>query len=805
MNLLNEGTFKPVTMHGRPSAARSWYLIDRARLAYESRIRKYLPGDKCFALDFKDGAMTVSFPDPLNPAYARQRMEFCSAVSRPEPPAPEYLVSGRVKLNRGKITLSNVKTFNSQPDWQSFSLKTKRPFDKFTIYPEAGAAFSVADFKCLAVYPKIGGAIKLPDGGKLTRLLLPENASYLMRWSIALWRGWLWKITGTALPIEIADAVKPVPGAFAAVKGKTAPGGWQLKIDKNGIVLTYGEEQSLAPALFDFLRGLGYAYYANDCVVELKSDPQRILPLTDKQVKPRYHYCIPEIMPASYMSGGTFYDNVILGNAVDWFHSPVYTSIMHPTNLILPMDIYGKSHPEYYMMNRDGKRITDIRSGLVSPCLSNPEAMRICVDNMIALALKQPPRPIMYFSIGDDVACCKCPACVKANGGTDSYSNLTMMFLNKVARGLAKKRPDMKICFLAYATCRKHLPAVKPEKNIAVNYAITLPCNLHTDCGMNRNDYDLLAKWSKYVGGRDRVGLMTYSDMRPLHRTAQLESMEKYAGNEVVMYYWKGYSPAIPFVTARWNLGEDPEKLLKEFNDHYYGKGGQFISQVDHLVKTFSQNYKHTPEELKKTVEARNSHFHIWGGGLNTRSALDRKTFDEIYNIFDRALAAVGADTSLRQRVLREKSFYLLEDLNKYRRNTCSNETELKGFIARLVDLIKIAREVPQLRNNTFYGVPGRSFLASVASLNVPNTGKPWALEPALEKILTASDPVKAFPMDPTVIPGGWYFDPVIFRGGSGVMRYGYQCSPKNALIMSRPGCGDDKISIEFNLKEKID
>ncbi|MDD5727114.1 MAG: hypothetical protein PHV59_00995, partial [Victivallales bacterium] len=206
INLLYTGDFKPVVMHGRPSAAYGWSLNDLARLMYRYRSKsgKYLSGENCFSLGFKDGAMTISFPDPLHPFYKDYWLEFSSQVSQPAPPAPQYLAAGRVKFNKGLIVLGNGKVLRPGEDWQAFEFKTARSFDQFKIYPKAGgAAFSVADFKNLAVYPRIGGEINLPDGGKLTRLLLPEDASYLMRWSIALWRGGLWKLTGTSLPLEI--------------------------------------------------------------------------------------------------------------------------------------------------------------------------------------------------------------------------------------------------------------------------------------------------------------------------------------------------------------------------------------------------------------------------------------------------------------------------------------------------------------------------------------------------------------------------------------------------------------------------
>ncbi|MDD5727720.1 MAG: DUF4838 domain-containing protein [Victivallales bacterium] len=804
INLLCTGDFKPVMMHGRPSAAYGWWLFDWARVNHQKRTRKYLSGEGCFELAFQDGAMIVSFPAPLNPAYVKQRMEFRSCVSQPVPPAPQYLASGRVKFDKGKFVLGNGKRLRPQAGWQSFELKTPRSFDKFTIWPEAGATFSVVDLKCLAVYPKTGGEINLPGGGKLARLLIPENASYLMRWSIALWRGWLWKITGVALPIEKVKTITPAAGAFAAIPGTTASGGWNLQVNRNGIVLTYGEELAIAPALFDFLRGLGYAYYASDCVVELKSDPQRVLPLIDKQVRPRFRYYNAECVKAAYMSGGLYRSNIYAGNAVDWFHFPLGASCWcHILNIAMPQETYYGPHPEYYMMDRNGKRVINNEANRTNPCLSNPDAMRLCADNLIAFALNQPPHPDMNFCIGDESGHCLCPDCVRANHGKDSYSDLMMTLLNKVAAGIAKKRPGMKVLYTPYASWHKPPVAVKPAKNIACLYALqhpVIPCTLHVDCEMNRNGYKELAEWSKLVGGRDNTGILTYRDMRPLHHLKQMKLVNRYAARELYIFYWKGYSPAIPFVTARWNLGEDPDKLVKEFNDHYCGKGGKYITEIDYLVEDYAAAYKHSPRELKSVGK----HLGVWTEDFNYPTLLNREIFDRIYVIFDQALAAAGnTDKIARRHILQEKGFYLREDLAKYRRSSCAGDAELKAFIKRLVDFIMIAREVPKFQRNAIRNVPGRDFLTTVAGLTIPDTGKKWPLEPALDKLIANPDPA-AFTLEPVKIPCGRHFDPVIFRGGTGVKRYSYNCPPKTASGIRRPSCGQNKLILPLSLEQEI-
>ena len=223
INLVQQADFKPVVMHGRSTGAFGWYLVDGPRSESQRIHGKYLSGDGCFELKFADGAVTFAYPDPLNPVYAKSKrpIVFSTRVAWPAPPAPKYLTTARVKFDRGKLELPGLRrTLKPAADWQEVSVTAANPFTSFSFRPEAGANFSFAKVKSIPVYPKLGGGIALPDGGKLTRFLLPENADYMTRWGIALWRGWLWKLTGVALPIETVKKVEPTPGAFALVMGE---------------------------------------------------------------------------------------------------------------------------------------------------------------------------------------------------------------------------------------------------------------------------------------------------------------------------------------------------------------------------------------------------------------------------------------------------------------------------------------------------------------------------------------------------------------------------------------------------------
>ena len=788
INLVQQSDFKPVVMHGRETGAFGWFLLDGPRYESQRVHNTYVSGDGCFELKFADGAVTFAYPDPLNPAYAKSKrpIVFSTRVAWPAPPAPKYLTTARVKFDRGKLELPGLRrSLKPAPDWQEISVTATNPFTGFSFRPEAGSSFSFAKVKSVPVYPAVGGEIALPDGGKLTRFLLPENADYMTRWGTSLWRGWLWKLTGVALPIETVKEVKPTPGAFVLIKGKAAPGGWHLVVDKAGIVLTAADERALSPALFDYLRlGLGCAFYAVDCRKVPKDGSVRELAAIDRTAKPKFQTLTGDDR-LMCLSGAYYLPTCFTHNDCDYFHlaNPQNDHIL---NTLMPVEMYFDKHPEYYMLDRFGKRVKTENPYQINPCFSSREGMRIMADNLVDYAKGQSLAKFLVFSPGDAFTLCLCPECIKFNGGRSSNSDSQIEFANRFMPKLAKVRPDMTFIRSAYASHHELPTHVKIEvPNIGVNYCLghdVLPCTLHVDCAKNRKSLNELAAWAKLAGGAQNLSFDTYRDVRPLHHLKQMEYVNRFGNKYLYIFIWKGYSPATAFTTARWNLGEDPEKLLAEFDNAYYGKGGKFIHEINLLVEKFAENYRHTPEELNfKGVR----HFCIWGGDLKSKTLLDRKTFDAIYALFDKALEAAKDDPLALRHILKEKKYYLAEDLIRYNRASCASDAELAAFAARLADLIRCARRCRGEYANIVYGESGRNFVTAVSGWEISDSGKFWADEPEVEKFL--ADPAAVFKTGAEKIPGGWYFKPGAIKGANLPSIYNYQCPPRMRISLERP------------------
>ena len=798
-NLLQNGKFEPVYMHGKASAAKGWQLNDGSRRTYNKRSRKYFPGEDCFTLEFSDDGMTMRFPKPLAEPYVKVNEPFSlsSRIGWPNPPAPAYHIKGKVRFNAGTLTLAGGRRFRPSKEWQTFDFVGKSLCSGFEFRPKPGSVYTFGSLSSSPMYPGIGGFIDLPDGGKLTKLLVAEDADYLTRWGVALWRGWLWKLTGVALPIEKVKVVKPTPGAFAAVKGEVALGGWKLTVNKDGITLVSGDELAIAPALFDYLRlGLNCAFFT-ESFVRLPELPVKSLPAIDRDAKPRYRHFVCGTTWMT-MSGGYSQPTLYARNDVDYYH--LFESRWdHILNIIMPGELYFKEHPDYFMMDKTGKRYLDHDPRDTNPCFSNPDAVRTIIKNILQYADNQTMAKRLTIETGDVWSHCQCPKCVEFNGSPDTNSDSQWEFANKLSAALAERHPEMILERAAYASRHTVPKHVKTDaKNIHVFYCLTgqmLPCTLHIDCELNRPALAEIAAWHQYLGGRrEQLGYMTYLDTRPLQQLRQLDYLSRYGAGEVYFFNYHGFPDSTYFTLARWNLGEDADKLMEEFDLNYYGKAGKIMHQITLLVDEYARTYTHREGEMGTA-----RHIGIWGGSRTfTRTALDRETLDKIYKLFDAAFAAAGNDEGAKLRIAKELKLYMVEDFNRYPVNLCRDDRELAGFAARLKRFIELARKYPPAFRRVIPNTELRTQVSEISGLEIPNTGKFWANEPALDKFL--ADPVGTLKTKPEPIPGGFYFKPTAFKAKSAPLLYAYQCPRRQCIGLNRERFGTNKAEIVFDL-----
>lgn len=764
VNLLKEGKFKPVYMHGMVTAARGWSMHDNARVYSISKKRQYISGEECFQLKYADGTFSILFKKPLNPCYRHGEILLSSRIGSAMPPAERYTLTGRLKFKNGNLELrKSGRKFAASDEWQDFKITLSKPESSFMLRPEEGAEYHFAEAFLYAEYPKIGGSIALPDGGKLEKFLLPENASYELRLGVALWRGWLWRLTGVALPIETVGRIDgPVKGAFVAMQGREKPGRWSLKVDQNGVFLRYGSEHEVECAVFDYLRrSLGCAFYRDDLQKIPEQGSVKLLPALEFSARPHFS-CFNTCRPICTMQGGCDYNLLYTRNDVDYYHLPS-SKQDHVFNVLVPQERYFYTHPEYFMDDGSGKRRIRENPHYTQHCLSNPEFMELLLKNSVEYAKAQNGPLRLVISPGDAKVHCLCPRCVKFNNGTASSSNVSYEFHDRLARRIAEVRPDMMVEMGAYASRVRPPDHIKSlSGNTVLHYCMAenFPCTLHVNCEINRGFYSEVLKLRKLVGDDpEKMSFMFYWDLRPLYMVKLMRELNKYGSDCAFFWYYRSFHPAIPFLLGRWNLGEDPEKLLREYETASYGKGAPFVHRAFEATEEFASNYRHSPQDLKSGAS-----FRIWPDKFgNAESVMGRPAFDRIHALFAKALEAAGNDRDARRNIYRDWLFFLAEDLNKYRAPSCRTDGELREFAKRLGIVVKAGREFPGHFKNLMFRVPAREFLSGVTGVDIPETVKNWAKEPQLDKVIR--DPEKYLERGGEHFMGsGIYFTPLFFK-----------------------------------------
>lgn len=122
---------------------------------------------------------------------------------------------------------------------------------------------------------------------------------------------------------------------------------------------------------------------------------------------------------------------------------------------ILPVEKYGKDPwREKVMPMIDGKRQVPKHSNMCwQPCFSSSVVDDEIVKNVSAWIEKHPDTRVVSLGQSDGEGYCRCPDCVKLNGGTgrksvflprfENWSNAYFAFVNRIARRLHEKFPHL--------------------------------------------------------------------------------------------------------------------------------------------------------------------------------------------------------------------------------------------------------------------------------------------------------------------------------------------------------------------------
>lgn len=306
---------------------------------------------------------------------------------------------------------------------------------------------------------------------------------------------------------------------------------------------------------------------------------------------------------------------------------------------------FFETHPEYFS-EIGGVR----RSKETQLCLTNPDVLEIVTERMLARMGEAPEFQQHNFSQMDYYNYCECEHCEAINKQYGTYGGTQYWFLNQLAERTAKVYPNKLIGTLAYMYTEEPPKDMKMHPNIAVWLCHMYPsCDSHPieTCAYNADYKRRALAWSKLT---DHLYIWHYiTDFAHYYNPfpnfrAMAADMRFYRDIGAEGIYLQGKSgPGGEFSLLRPYYGmqllrdpdQDPDTILKEFVQGYYGAAAEPIWQYITM--------------LHDKVEDEDIHMHLYtnpGQGYLTDDVIARAQA-----LFDEAETAVKDDPELTTRV----------------------------------------------------------------------------------------------------------------------------------------------------------
>lgn len=266
---------------------------------------------------------------------------------------------------------------------------------------------------------------------------------------------------------------------------------------------------------------------------------------------------------------------------------------VHTFQVLVPPEVYGKTHPEYFSLI-DGKR-----NPVTQLCLSNEDVFNTLVSALGKRIAENPKAKYWSVSQNDNDQYCRCDKCTALNekyGGVPAGS--IIWFVNKVARMF----PDKVISTLAYWYSRSAPKNIEIEPNVNI-----MLCNIEstrekpvfiTDTAFTHD----LQDWGKLATD---ILIWDYniqfaSPIAPFPNFHTIgPNIQFYTENNVRSLFMQATGDKGEFAHLRaylisklmWNPDTDPDSIIADFVNGYYGPAGDSIrAYIDTMKEALLQS-----------------------------------------------------------------------------------------------------------------------------------------------------------------------------------------------------------------------
>jgi hypothetical protein len=567
---------------------------------------------------------------------------------------------------------------------------------------------------CLGAVAPAADLPLVADGKLGATIILPKDAAPAERRAADELRSHLAQMSGVELPVIADDQPLPPHAILLGGKNRHLAGlgvtldptmlgeeGFVLRSVNDGahlVVAGTGRRGTLYGAT-TLLEKLGVRWFTPSITRAPKRQTVMVPALDETQV-PAFEYREPFIKEAQGKEWAARLRTNGHHAALDESTGGrlTYGAFCHTLDALVPQGLFT-GHPEYFPVIK-GKRT----NGLVQRCLSNPDVLRLSIEEVRKWMRANPAATIFSVSQNDTINPCECDACraiERKYGG--QHSALYIWFANQIGEAIEQEFPDKLIDTLAYQFTEEPPAGVRPRKNVRVRLCPIACCEAHPyeACQSKSNVAfaDRLAKWSKVT---DELYIWHYNIqfhhyLVPFPDFRQFpDSLRLYRRSGVKGVMFQGsYSSAggsdgemRAYVMAHllWNPNLDADVLVTEWMRGVYG---------DAAAKPMRQWF----DRVHQAAAATDKHLHVHTH-LNPDRGLPQQYFTP-------ELIAEGVRLHDEAERLAAGDAVALKQLAKSR------------IWLRYVQIVKARTTGPELDQ----------FVADMASAGITHTGEPWDLK----------------------------------------------------------------------------
>ncbi len=339
--------------------------------------------------------------------------------------------------------------------------------------------------------------LTVAKNGATTFVIVTAAAPTIEEQTAAQWLSeTLEQVTGATFPIQAGGATDTPTQEIRVMTDSTMkPEEWKIQTVGNSLRLTGGRPRGAIYAVCEFLEAHVGVERLDPFTEFVPKQLTLTIPVLDRRGRPAFPYRF-------VFTGWPYQTSAPQGvNGVNgsrwriWNKEHIYAGPsmgdypravpdgVHTFGHFISAKQFALTHPEYFSMDADGKRMTDDKGNRqlwIQLCVTNEDVRRITLerakqmlhdDEAEATKTGRAPARMVVLSQNDNTSnLCLCPNCKAISDREGSESGLLLDYVNHVARGLKEEFPDVTVQTEAYNFTLTPPKSIRPEPNVMIRY-----------------------------------------------------------------------------------------------------------------------------------------------------------------------------------------------------------------------------------------------------------------------------------------------------------------------------------------------